>query len=304
MKTNIYTNASGLKHDTGSGHPESIARLETVLSIFETPPFSKLPVIQARAASEEQIAFTHDISYIRQLSENTYENIDGDTIISEHSYQAALDAAGAACHAVDDVMTGSCDRAFCAVRPPGHHAMPNQAMGFCLFNNVFIAARYAQEKYGTNRIAIIDFDVHHGNGTDYMVRKAENIFYISSHQSPHYPGTGDPETDIKDKTLNIPLESGSGSKEFRKAYKEQAFPALHAFKPELIMISAGFDAHKDDQLSGLNFEDDDYFWITNELCQIAEKYCDNKVIAALEGGYNLDALKTSVTAHIKALTEF
>ncbi len=320
-KVNIYSNRSGLSHDTGSGHPESIARLETVRSLFGEKPFSTLPVIEAQAAEEDWIALAHDRDYIRAVAEMVpetgYTLADNDTILSPGSLAAAYDAAGALCQAAEDVMTGKCERAFCAVRPPGHHAMPGKSMGFCIFNNIFIGARYAQEKHGVKRIAIVDFDVHHGNATDYMTRQAEGIFFISSHQFPFWPGTGDPKYDElppasggggggdsprgKGYVMNIPLAAGTGSKEFRAVYEAKVFPAINAFKPELLMISAGFDAHRDDPLAELELTEDDYFWVTEKLCALAGKHCGGKVIAALEGGYNLQALKSSLAAHIKAL---
>ena len=306
-KTQIYTNRSGLRHDTGPGHPEQIARLETVLALLKEAPFSALPVIEATAADEDTIALAHDRAYIHSIAdaspEEGYVRLDPDTVISPGSWQAALDAAGALCMAVDDVAAGKITRAFCAVRPPGHHAEPHRSMGFCLFNNIFIGARHAQEAHNIERIAIIDFDVHHGNATDLMARGAEDIFFISSHQSPFWPGNGDPHDDVPGKTLNIPLPAGTGSAAFRNIYEEQVFPAIDAFKPDLIMISAGFDAHRDDPLAGLMLEDDDYFWVTEKLCALADKHCGGKVASALEGGYNLDVLKRAVGAHLKALAE-
>ncbi len=307
IKTNIYKNTSGLRHDTGPGHPESIARLQTVFDLLQEAPFNALPVFEATPAEEATIALAHDWSYIHRVADaipdHGYAALDADTVLCPASWDAALGAAGAVCQAVDDVISGNCTRAFCAVRPPGHHAEPHRSMGFCLFNNIFIAARHAQKAHGLKRIAIIDFDVHHGNATDLMARRAEDIFFISSHQFPLYPGTGDPAEDIPGKTLNIPLAEGTDSAAFRAAYEAQTFPAIEAFKPDLLLISAGFDAHKDDPLAGLMLEDDDYFWVTERLCALADKHCGGKVISALEGGYNLEALKTSVSAHLKALAD-
>jgi acetoin utilization deacetylase AcuC-like enzyme len=215
--------------------------------------------------------------------------------------EAALHAAGAVCQAVDDCFTGKIDRAFCAVRPPGHHALAGEAMGFCLFNNAAIGAMYAMSKYGAERIALVDIDVHHGNGTEAFAREHEGIFFISSHQWPLWPGSGRGDDNIEGRILNIPLPPGSGPREFRRAYKEQVFPALEEYGPELILISAGFDAHRDDPLAGLNLMDEDYGWITGNICDIAERHCGGRVISTLEGGYNLDALKRSVAAHLRAL---
>lgn len=305
VKTKIYTNRSGLRHDTGPGHPESVARLEAVRSLFSEEPFSALPVIEAHPAEEDWVALAHDRRYIRMIEDmvpdHGFINIQDETILCPWSLEAAWDAAGAICQATEDVMTGECARAFCAVRPPGHHAMPDRTMGFCVFNNIFIGARYAQEKHGVKRIAIVDFDVHHGNATDFTARRADGIFFISSHQFPLWPGTGDPQYDEPGKTLNIPLPPGSGSALFRQEYESKVFPAIDAFAPELIMISAGFDAHKDDPLAALELEDDDFYWVTEKLCALSEKHCARKIIAALEGGYNLNALKTGVAAHLRAL---
>ncbi len=301
----IYKNSSGLKHDTGAGHPECIARQDAVLSIFKQEPYSALKVIEAEEAETKWVAYAHDRNYIMDLQEAIPDsgliNLDSDTVVSPYSYIAAITGAGAACQAVQDIHDGHCDRAFCATRPPGHHAEPERAMGFCLFNNIFIAARYAQQQCGYKKIAIIDFDVHHGNGTDAMARRAENILYISSHQAPFYPGTGNPAHDAAGKTLNIELAAGNGSETFRKIYEDTVFPALHNFAPDFVMISAGFDAHKDDPLAQINLTEDDFSWVTDQLCEIAKKYCGGKVLSVLEGGYNLDALKSSCAAHLNAL---
>lgn len=305
IKTHIYTNPAGLQHDTGPGHPEQIARQETILTLFDEEPFSELPLFECRETDTAPLLYAHPQSYIDKIADlipdSDYVDLAGEVIMSPGTWDAALSAANAVCRAVDDVISGTCKHAFCAVRPPGHHALPEGPMGFCLFGNIFIGARHAQEQHNIKRIAIIDFDVHHGNGTDYMARQAENIFVVTSQQFPLWPGTGDPKHDEAGKTLNIPLPPGAGSNEFRKAYEDIAFPALEDFKPELIMISAGFDAHKDDPLAQLNFIEDDYFWVTEKLGAIADKHCGGKIIAALEGGYNLEALKASVAAHIRAL---
>jgi len=307
VKTKIYFNPSGNKHDTGHGHPEQIARYNVIAAKLESPPYSDLPKVAARQIDPEIIAYAHDTSYIdhvvQQVPEEGYAYLDNDTIVSPQSWDAALEAVGAICQAVDDIENDEIDRAFCLVRPPGHHAMPNQAMGFCLFNNAFIGARYAQETTKRSRICIIDFDVHHGNGTEHMARNAEDIFYISSHQFPFYPGTGDPRDNIENVVLNVALEAGSGSMDFRNVYKNEIFPAITAFKPELMIISAGFDAHTHDPLANINLNDEDYYWVTKHLCNISKEQCSNKLIATLEGGYNLEALSTSFEAHLVALME-
>lgn len=307
VKTNIYYNPAGLKHDTGPAHPESIARLETILTLFDDIPFSALPLIKCCETDPSCLLYAHPQYYINNITETIpedgYAGINGEVILSPDSGEAAISAANTLCRAVDDVMNRECIRAFCAVRPPGHHAIPEAPMGFCIFGNIFIGARHAQVKHGARHIAIVDFDVHHGNGTDVMTRQVNDILFISSHQMPLYPGTGDPRYDEAGKTINIPLPPGTDSSVFRKSYEEQVFPALEDFQPELIMISAGFDAHHADPLAGLNLKEEDYSWVTEHLCAIADKHCAGKVIAALEGGYNLEALKASIAAHLKALAQ-
>jgi len=303
----IYTSRSGLDHDTGPGHPERAARLEALLALFKTAPFDTLRLVEAEQAQAAWLYRAHDLDYIQQLEEaqpgSGHAYLDNDTVISPGSWEAALCAAGAACQAVADVAAGTVQRAFCAARPPGHHAEPDRAMGFCQLNNVFIAARYAQEECGIQKIAIIDFDVHHGNGTDTMTRRAEDILYISSHQFPCYPGTGDPADNIDGKILNYALPPDSGSGAFRAAYTDTILPALDAFAPELVMLSAGFDAHRADPLAQINLETEDFFWLSAELAALADRHCGGKIVSVLEGGYNLDALTMCVAAHIRALAQ-
>ena len=299
----LYTHRSGLKHDTGPGHPECAARLQVLLDLFDEKEW---PIITAPEAELEWIARCHPMRYINALMDAMPDDapamLDADTVVSPGTWNAALHAAGAVCQAVEDIMAGKTRRAFCAVRPPGHHAEPGRAMGFCLFNNIFVGALHAQSR-GLKKIAIVDFDVHHGNGSDAMARLHENVFYISSHQWPLYPGTGGPEDQIQGRVLNIPLPAGAGSVEFRKAYMEQVFPALEAYSPDLLMLSAGFDAHRDDPLAQMNLTEDDFGWVTRELCRIADRHCQGRVVSVLEGGYHLAALKNSVAAHIAALDD-
>jgi acetoin utilization deacetylase AcuC-like enzyme len=307
MKTTVYTHPSGLSHDTGPTHAESIARLETILALLKEEPFSQLPIIDAIAATEEQILRAHHFNYFEKVLETLpdqgHVNIDSDTVLSPGSWKAALHAAGAVCQAVDDIAAGKTTRAFCAMRPPGHHAEPHQSMGFCLFNNIFIGARQAQEIHGVEKIAIVDFDVHHGNGTDYMTRRHDgSILFISTHQSPLWPMTG-LEDDNDDTVMNFTLAPETGSAECRALYEKKVFPELEDFAPDLLMISAGFDAHKADPLAQLNWEVDDYAWLTKKLSDIADKYCDGKIVSVLEGGYNLDALSTCLAAHLKGLAK-
>ena len=305
--TRIYTHAAAVAHDTGPGHPECAARMETLQALFATLPHE---IHEAPLASEEQLSLAHPLHYIQSVDEAVpaegYGSFDGDTVLSPGSWDAALRAAGAACAAVDDVVAGTAENAFCAMRPPGHHAEPARAMGFCLFNNIFIGARHAQEKHGLRRVAIVDFDVHHGNGTDVMTRqhhheKHGEILYISSHEFPLFPMSGNPE-DNEEFVHNWTLRAGDGSAAFRKLYETKVFPALDKFKPELLMISAGFDAHRDDPLAGLNLVEDDFAWVTAELKKTAALHSGGKIVSVLEGGYNLEALKNSVSAHLAALS--
>lgn len=307
MKTHLYLNASGFGHDTGPGHPERPERLQAMMDLFDEAPFSDLPRVPFNEAEYEWIARAHDRAYIDRLETLMPDRgrvlLDNDTVASPGSWIAALEAAGAVCQAVDDVLAGACDRAFCAVRPPGHHAGPNRFEGFCLFNNIMIGAMHGRALSDhTLRVAIVDFDVHHGNGSDAIVRRHPNgLFYASSHQSGIYPGTGDPADDIKGTIINVPLNAGDGSTAFRAAYTEHILPALDAFAPDLLMISAGFDAHKNDPLAALNLEDDDFAWVTEQLISIAESCCSGRIISVLEGGYDIDALKSAAAAHIRTL---
>lgn len=302
MTLNIYTHPSFLQHDTGPGHPERIDRLRVLLDLFDEQNIDTIP---AREAERSEILRVHPDRYISKIEDSIPDDgltfIDGDTAISPGSWEAVLHAAGAVCQAVDDVMSDACDRAFCAVRPPGHHAGTEQAEGFCLFNNIMIGALHAQAAHNTDRVAIIDFDVHHGNGSDEIARRHSGLFYASTHQHPLYPGTGLPGGNVPGQIVNVPLAAGQGSIEFRAAWQDKILPALDDFKPELLMISAGFDAHRDDKLAQINLTADDFAWVTEKLIETAASHCRGRVISVLEGGYNLDALKESTAIHLAAL---
>ena len=302
MTTALFTHPACELHDPGPGHPESPARLRAVLAALEAPAFAGLARHAAPLATEEQILRVHPPELIHHLlgavPQEGYAMVDGDTILSPGSAEAALRAAGALCAAVDAVMKGDARNAFCAVRPPGHHAEPDTAMGFCLFNNVAIGALHARAAHGLTRIAVVDFDVHHGNGTQAAFEQDADLFFASSHQSPLYPGSGSVVERGVGNIFNAPLPPGSGSEEFRKAWAERLLPALRAFKPEFILISAGFDAHEDDPLANLNLTDEDYAWITREIMGIADDCCGGRVVSTLEGGYDLEALARSVSAHV------
>ncbi|AMK78999.1 MULTISPECIES: histone deacetylase family protein [Methylomonas] len=307
MRTLYYSHPDFLGHDTGVAHPESVDRLHVIEQALSGPEFSGLqrvePIIPADI--QDKIGLVHSKAMIAKvlatIPTQGLANLDADTVVSPGSKQAGLRAVAAVCDAVDRICSGQNARAFCAVRPPGHHAMPDYAMGFCLFNNIAIAAEYARSRYGLTRIAIVDFDVHHGNGTQAAFYEQPQVLYASSHQWPHYPGSGHPSETGVGNIINVPLPSGSGGEVFREKYRQAILPAVKKFNPELILVSAGFDAHRDDPLASLTLLEDDYRWITDELNAIADTCCQGRIISALEGGYNLRALASSVAVHVASL---
>jgi acetoin utilization deacetylase AcuC-like enzyme len=306
LGTLLYTHAACLKHDPGPQHPECPARLQAILEALEAPSFSTLDRREAPKATIDQIARVHDRDHVIRtlniIEENGHAALDGDTHVSPGSDEAALRAAGAVCTAVDAVMAGAAKNAFCAVRPPGHHAECAVAMGFCLFNNVAVGAEHARKIHNLERVAVIDFDVHHGNGTQAMFWDDAGLFYGSTHQSPLYPGTGQgSDTGAAGNIVNAPLPPHAGSAEFRSAMETIILPELRRFEPEFLFISAGFDAHVDDPLAMLGFTDDDYRWATEKLCTVADELCHGRVVSTLEGGYDLNALARSTSAHVSAL---
>ncbi len=306
MTTALYTHSACLEHDTGLGHPECADRLSVVLHALGADEFALLDRRIAPRAEIDQIARVHQRDYIARvfasIPKHGHVALDGDTIVSAGSGEAALRAAGALCAAVDDVMSGDVCNAFCAVRPPGHHAESREAMGFCLFNNVAIGAAHARAAHGLTRVAIIDFDVHHGNGTQEFCEHEAGLFYASTHQWPHYPGTGHfRERGDFNNIVNVPLKAMAGSPEFRHALTQSVFPALHEFRPEMIMISAGFDGHSRDPLAGLHLTEDDYAWVTRKLCSLAYKHCQSRIVSTLEGGYHPSALANSCATHVREL---
>ncbi len=306
MSTYLITHPVCIDHDPSPNHPESPERLRRVLRVLDAPEFSALQRREAPPATTEQIAAMHTERHIDRVfaavPETGYARIDADTIVSPASGAAALRAAGALVGAVDAVMAGQADNAFCAVRPPGHHAEAERAMGFCLFNNVAIGAAHARALHGLRRVAVMDFDVHHGNGTQAMFWDEADMLYASTHQSPFYPGTGSAtERGATGNIINAPLPSGAGSEAFRAAMNDTILPAIRNFEPEFLFISAGFDAHLRDPLAQLQFTTDDYRWATEKLCEIADGCCNGRVVSTLEGGYDLDALGDSVEAHVLAL---
>jgi acetoin utilization deacetylase AcuC-like enzyme len=310
-ETGLISHSGCLEHAPPPGHPESPDRLRAVLAALETG-FDGLRREQAVPASRDALLAAHTAPHIDavlgRLSDDARRNggvaIDADTFMSPGSAEAAVLAAGAVVLATQRVANREMKNAFCAVRPPGHHAPANRAMGFCLFNNVAIGAFEARRMGISERIAVIDFDVHHGNGTQDIFFGDANLFYASTHQSPLYPGTGSPrEHGIANNILNVPLAPYSGSKEFRSAMTNEILPALEDFKPGFIFISAGFDAHDDDPLAQLRLTDEDFGWATSLICGAAAKLCAGRVVSTLEGGYDLDALGRSAAAHVRALME-
>jgi acetoin utilization deacetylase AcuC-like enzyme len=305
MTTLLLTHEACLAHDPGSHHPESPARLKAVLAALGEPAFAQLARREAPRATLEQIALVHPGDFAKRLlavvPQQGHAAIDADTVLSPGSGEAALRAAGACIAAVDAVMKGEAQNAFCAVRPPGHHAEPHHAMGFCLFNNVAIAAAHARRTHKIERVAVIDFDVHHGNGTQAAFEQDGTMLYASTHQMPLYPGTGAASERGVGNIVNAPLRPMSGSEEFRKAFANIILPALDAFRPEFVIISAGFDAHRDDPLAQLMLVEADYAWATERLVEVAKKHAQGRIVSSLEGGYDLDALAASAAAHVAAL---
>lgn len=301
----LYTHESCVAHDPGPHHPESPARLRAVLEALSAPEFSGLDRREAPEAAIDDLARVHPRrlveSLLAQMPKEGYAAIDADTILCPESGKAALRAAGAVAAAVDAVIGGEAERAFCAVRPPGHHAEPNRPMGFCVFNNVAVGALRAREVHGVARVAVIDFDVHHGNGTQARFADDPNLFYASTHQSPLYPGTGSAGETGVGNIVNLPLRPMSGSNEFRQGMTRVVLPALAEFAPELVMISAGFDAHRADPLAQLMLDEGDYAWVTERLVEIARDHARGRVVSTLEGGYDLVALGASAAAHVRAL---
>ncbi len=307
MTTFIYTHDDCYGHQPGEHHPESPERLRAVRRALEAAEFSGLSWREAPLGTAEQIQRVHSSDYVDWVGEvapaRGVQPLDGgDTVMSPGSLNAVLRCVGAACAGVDDVMSGVASNVFCATRPCGHHAERGQAMGFCVFNQAAIAALHARHRHGLQRVAVVDFDVHHGNGTQQAFYDDPGLFFGSSHQSPFYPGTGARrESGVAQNIVNVPLARGSGSDAFRDGMRSEVLPALRAFAPELLIISAGFDAHELDPLGGLKLGDDDFAWITQELLAVAGASAQGRVVSILEGGYSLEGLARGSAAHVRAL---
>tara|TARA_Y100000590_G_C15570460_1_gene958364 strand:+ start:156 stop:1082 length:927 start_codon:yes stop_codon:yes gene_type:complete len=307
MKTGIITTDTYLNHNTGQGHPERADRVTVIIDHLKKIKSKNLIWKKPVKFNQKYLEFAHEKNYLNKVKESFPRQglnfLDGDTIVSPGSKDATRDAVGSIIAAIDGVMQKNFENAFCAVRPPGHHAEKQKAMGFCVYNNVAVGAYYLLEKYNLKKVAIIDFDVHHGNGTQNIFYDNEKVLYISSHQYPYYPGSGAAnEKGKKNNILNVPLNAGTQSHEFLNAY-DSIFKKLKEFKPEFILLSAGFDAHKNDPLAQINLESEDYYTLTKRILTVSKSFCDNKVVSILEGGYDLDALRESVDFHIKSLVE-
>ncbi|HUZ62250.1 MAG TPA: histone deacetylase family protein [Acetobacteraceae bacterium] len=307
MPVALITHPAGLDHDTGPGHPECADRLRAVLAALEAEAFAPLLRESAPLASEAQLGRVHPAEYVRAIlsirpAPGEAVQIDPDTRMSAGSAEAAQRGAGAAVAAVDAVMEGWARAAFAAVRPPGHHAEPARPMGFCLFNNAAVAALHARAQWGRQRVAVVDFDVHHGNGTQAMFEADPELFYGSSHQYPCYPGTGtEDEQGVAGNIVNALLPPGANGVAFRAAWSRRILPALEAFAPDFLIVSAGFDAHRADPLAQLRVETADFAWLTTELLGVARRHCDGRIVSVLEGGYDLHALAASAAVHVDAL---
>jgi acetoin utilization deacetylase AcuC-like enzyme len=308
MTTLLYTHEACLDHDPGDYHPESPARLRAVSDALAAPEFARLDRRLAPEAALDDIALVHPRPFVERLLAAVpsvgHVGIDADTVMCPASGRAARHAAGAVVAAVDAIIAGDADNAFCAVRPPGHHAEPQRPMGFCLLNNVAIGALRARAAHRLSRVAVVDFDVHHGNGTQAAFAADAGLFYASTRQYPLYPGTGAASEIGVGNIVNVPLPPGAGSRQFRLAFSAAILPALDAFRPEMLLISAGFDAHRSDPLAQLRLDESDYTWVTEQLLDIARRHAQGRVVSTLEGGYDLAALAASAAAHVRVLMSF
>lgn len=311
-RTGFVYHSDYLKHDMGVGHPESPDRLRAILSRLKAGGvLDRLVLIEPTSVADEWITQVHEASYLTGLKSRApvsgRVSLDPDTSMSAGSLPAAYLAAGGVLAAADAIMAGTVDHAFCAIRPPGHHAESDRAMGFCLFNNVAIAARYLQRRHGVARVLIVDWDVHHGNGTQHTFDDDPSVLFFSTHQYPHYPGTGRATERGKGRgeglTINVPMSAGQGDEDYREIFERVLVPASDAYKPEFVLISAGFDAHRDDPLASMGLTEEGYAALTGIVAGIARRHSKSRVLSCLEGGYNLNALAASVERHVIALLD-
>lgn len=304
MRTALVTHDACFDHVTPPGHPEQVARLDAVLGALKAMDLHR---VTAPLGAEDDILRAHPAAHITALREAApdegWRSLDADTHMSVGTLEAAFRCVGGVVRAVDMVLGGDAPNAFVAMRPPGHHAERETPMGFCFFGNVAIAAKHALEHHGLDRVAIVDFDVHHGNGTQDLVEEDPRILFCSTQQMPLYPGTGAAHETGVGNVLNCPLPDGAGSKAFRDVMEQVVLPRVDAFAPQIIIISAGFDAHKDDPLAGMNLVEADFAWITEKLCDLADRHCEGRVVSSLEGGYDLPALGASAAAHVNVLKD-
>lgn len=311
MTTLLITHPAFLDHDTGAGHPERPDRMRAIDKVLRDARFSQLVRREAplRADDGDHIALAHRRDYVQGLNRlletvtEGYRHIDDDTVVSPGTLEAARRAVGAGLDAVDQVVRGEAANAFCQTRPPGHHAETNRPLGFCLFNNIAIAAHYARAKHGLERVAVVDFDVHHGNGTQEIFWSDKNLFYGSTHQMPLFPGTGALQETGVGNIFNAPLRAGDGRDHFEEAFRDRILGPLHNFAPDMVLISAGFDAHRRDPLGGLELVEDDFRWATESITEVARRHAGGRVVSMLEGGYDLEGLARSVAAHVSVLMQ-
>lgn len=306
LGTLLLSHPSSPLHDMGVGHPESPARIAAVLELLARDEFAALLREDAPAVTLEPMLRVHTKNYIAALAQSAPDHgrvrIDDDTLMNSGTWPAALHAAGGGIAAVDAVLQGRADKAFVATRPPGHHAGRETAMGFCFLNNIAIAARHAMAAHGAERVAIVDFDVHHGNGTQEIFYSDPHVLYCSTHEMPLFPGTGRPDdTGRYGQICNVAMHAGDDGTAIREAFRQVVLPRLHNFSPDLILVSAGFDAHKNDPLANLELEADDFYWMTGKLCDLATHHCKDRLVSMLEGGYDLEGLAESASAHVRAL---